>query len=342
MASTSKTNMFTKARSLTTTERRNPVVDESKIDALLNKYPSATVEEPAPTQPSPTVAQAPTVITDREKYSPSFFITSSGARVQEVPVDSIDLNPYNARQIYVPERVAELARSIAANGQEIPGIATREGGRFILVAGHYRLRAIKQLGLKSMLLLVHEKLSDRELYSMSYRENAERESQTALDNALSWDALLKAGIYKNETEIAEATGQSLPNINRTMSALRLPREILELIKLDPSKFGSTIIYALVQYEAIAGVAAATKMANGVKEDLISRKDIEEATAKLKAGNTRKHKETSRQYPIQINGHKSGVLKEWDSNKVLLEIQLPNVEQRKELVELLKDKFKITA
>ena len=84
------------------------------------------------------------------------------------------------------------------------------------------------------------------------------------------------------------------------------------------------------------------MANGVKEDLISRKDIEEATAKLKAGNTRKHKETSRQYPIQINGHKSGVLKEWDSNKVLLEIQLPNVEQRKELVELLKDKFKITA
>jgi len=341
MATKSKTNMFTKARSLTS-ERRNPVVDESKIDELLNKYPSAVVEEETPPVAKKVETSTPVATSKQEKVSASFFVTSSGASVQEVPVDSIDLNPYNARQIYVPERVAELARSIAANGQEIPGIATHQGGRFVLVAGHYRLRAIKQLGFKTMLLLVHNKLTDRELYSMSYRENAERESQTALDNALSWEALLKAGVYKNETEIAEATGQSLPNINRTMSALKLSKEVLELIKLDPTKFGSTIIYALVQYEAVAGVPAAAKMANSIKEDLVSRKDIEEATAKLKTGNVRKHKETSRQYPIQIEGQKSGVLKEWDSNKVLLEIQLPSVEQRKELVELLKNKFKITA
>jgi hypothetical protein len=38
--------------------------------------------------------------------------------------------------------------------------------------------------------MVYESLNDRELYSHSYRENAERETQTALDNALSWQLLL--------------------------------------------------------------------------------------------------------------------------------------------------------
>ncbi len=268
------------------------------------------------------------------------FVTSGGAKVLEVSIELIDLNPFNARQIYKPERVAELAKSIAANGQEIPGIATLKNGRYVLVAGHYRLRAIKQLGLQKMLVLVHDNLSDRDLYAMSYRENAERESQTTLDNAMSWRTLLQQSIYKNETEIAEATGMSLPNINKTMAVLKLSKETLDVIQQEPSNFALSSLYELVQYEAVAGVASGVKMAKLILEGEVGRAEINDARAKLQTGKERKRKETSRQYTVQASGKKIGKLKEWDSGKVALELIFDEPEKRIQFVNMLKDQLKI--
>lgn len=140
--------------------------------------------------------------------------TADRAKCVSVPVAAIDPNPHNARRIYRPERVSELAASIGAHGQDVPGIATLRDGRYILAAGHYRWRAIKVLGLRTMDLMIHDNLSDKDLFAYSYRENAEREGQTALDNALCWDELLKAGLYSSETELAEVTGMSLPTSTR--------------------------------------------------------------------------------------------------------------------------------
>lgn len=111
-------------------------------------------------------------------------------RHQIVPIELIDQNPFNARRIYRLARVNELAASIGAHGQETPGTATPRNGRYILAAGHYRLRALKLLGSKHMELMVRDNLTDRDLYEISYRENAEREQQTSFDNALSWRQLL--------------------------------------------------------------------------------------------------------------------------------------------------------
>jgi ParB family chromosome partitioning protein len=38
----------------------------------------------------------------------------------------------------------------------------RDGGRYVLVAGHYRLAAIRQAGLPTMDVMVHDGLSDRD------------------------------------------------------------------------------------------------------------------------------------------------------------------------------------
>lgn len=262
------------------------------------------------------------------------------ARPLHAPVELIDTNPFNARHIYKPERVAKLASSIAAHGQEVPGIATYRGGRIILAAGHYRLRAIKQLGLPTMMLMVHDNLSDRDLYEMSYRENAERESQTSLDNALAWKLLLEKNVYKSETDIAEATGMSLPNVNKTMAVFRLSNDTLEVLKQQPTQFALSSIYELVLFEEATDAASGTKMAKRILEGDIGRADIHDARVKLQNGKDRKRKETSRQYPIAIEGKKAGVLKEWDSNKVSFEVLLETPDQRHELVSLLKSKFKI--
>jgi ParB family chromosome partitioning protein len=263
---------------------------------------------------------------------------SSGTRLAIVALDLIDQNPYNARKIYRPERVNDLAASIAAHGQEIPGIATIRNGRYVLAAGHYRLRALKVLSKETMTLMIHEGLSDRELYAHSYRENAEREGQSSLDNALSWRELIDQGVYANETEIAEATGMSLPNVNKTLAALRLSPPVLDVVKEDPTRFGLSSLYELALYESAAGQAKAILIARLVKAGDAGRKEIQEARGKVENFSERKRKETSRQYKIQSDGIQIGLLKEWDSGKVAFEVLLADPKDRAALVAELRARF----
>jgi len=267
-------------------------------------------------------------------------ITSAGGQLKLIPLEQIDPNPFNARKIYRTSRVSELAASIGAHGQEIPGVATVRGDRIVLAAGHYRLRALKMIGAKTMALMIHDGLSNRDLYAHSYRENAEREAQSALDNALSWRELLDQGVYASETEIAEVTGMSLPNVNKTMAALRLSVAVLDFIKEDPKTFAMSVLYELALYENVAGTVKALAIAKLVSTNDAGRKEIQEARANVESPRERKRKETSRQYKIQHEGQQIGSLKEWDSGKVILEIMLTDMKERSSLIAELKEKFNL--
>lgn len=263
--------------------------------------------------------------------------TPAGARLEIVPLELIDANPYNARQIYLPERIQKLAASLGAHGQEVPGVATLRAGRYVLAAGHYRLRALRVCGAKSMALMVKDNLSDQELYAQSYRENAEREEQTSLDNALAWRELLDRHVYASETEIAEATGQSQSNVNRTLSVLKLSIATLDIVKEAPSRFGFTILNELALFEKAAGPEKTIAMARRVLSDEVGRRDIADARAAM-GKPSRKTKETSRQYKISVDGKAVGVIKDWDSGKVSLEITISNPQERESVVRDLRARF----
>ena len=259
---------------------------------------------------------------------------------QLVPIELIDQNPFNARRIYRPERVSQLAASIGAHGQETPGTATLRNGRYVLAAGHYRLRALKALGAKNMELMIRDSLTDRELYEVSFRENAERETQSSYDNALSWRQLLDDGVYASETEIAEVTGMSLPNVNKTMAALRISSEVLELVAEDPTVFPLSVLYELALFEPVAGTESTRQLARQVIEGTVGRKQIQDARAEHAAQKPRKRKETSRQYKMLLQGEAIGSLKEWDSGKVAFEIQVKDPVQRAAIVSELRERFKV--
>ena len=229
---------------------------------------------------------------------------------------------------------------MAAHGQEIPGVATTRQGRYVLAAGHYRLRALKVLNSPTMSLMVVEGLSDKDLYAHSYRENAEREEQTALDNALSWKALMDSGIYLTETEIAEVTGQSQSNISRSLSALRLDPLTLGVVKDSPKDFGLTILAELAQYETIAGPAKAAEMARRVIAGEATRKDIHAARANHNKPE-RKAKETSRQWKIMTPDKHTGVIKDWDSGRVALDVVINDPQERAAVVAELRSRFGVT-
>src|SRR3989344_4680241 len=95
---------------------------------------------------------------------------SNGAYLIKAPLSLIDPGHYNARFIYRPKRVAELVASIGRNGQEPPGTATIRDGRYILAAGHYRRLALIALRAETMDLMIHENVTDQQLYELSFRE----------------------------------------------------------------------------------------------------------------------------------------------------------------------------
>ncbi|WP_287365775.1 ParB/RepB/Spo0J family partition protein [Thauera sp.] len=256
----------------------------------------------------------------------------------DIPLENIDPNPFNARKIYKPERVNELAASLSAHGQMIPGLATRRGDRYVLAAGHYRLRAAKVAGLKTLKVVLREELSDRDLYELSYRENADREPQSALDNALAWRQLLDEKVYSSETELAEVTGMSLPNVNKTLSILRLSSGVLDAIEAAPEAFALSVLYELVLFEEVGGQSATFEWVTRIADGDAGRREIQEARQRLQAPKPRKRKETSRHYKILREGSWSGVLKEWDSGKVSLEVSISDPKERTALVSELRRRF----
>ena len=257
-----------------------------------------------------------------------------------IDIDLVDQNPFNARDIYIPEKISEIAASIATSGQLVPGMGTMRDGRCVMVAGHYRYKAISKVGLGVMDFMIHEGLTDHELYEMSFVENDKRNEQTPLDNALVWRRLIRDGLYPNDTAIAEATGQSASNVSRTMSILSLSQPILDMVKEKPEAYGLSVLNELHLLEEAAGQKIALGMAAKIGEGLAGRKDCIELRTRYESPKQRKRKESSRQYKIHDQGQVVGTLKDWDSGKVAFEIMLPDPKARADLVTELKKRFKL--
>jgi ParB family chromosome partitioning protein len=293
-----------------------------------------------PVQDRPDDHQTPDRGTDvgSEGQQVAFHIALPRGRYELVPLDLIAENPFNARKTYREARIKEMKASIAANGQETPGTATIRDGKYILAAGHYRLKALQQLDAPRMGLMVVPGLSDKALYEISYRENAEREDQTAFDNALAWRSLLATKVYQTEQELADAIGLSAPNVNKTLGILRLSEPIRELIAEDPTRYALSVLYELALFEPVGGLEQTIALAKAVANGEIGRQQIQDARARIQEKKPRKEREASRQYKITVEGVSEGTLKEWPSGKVAFEIEISDPVAREKFVAEMRERL----
>lgn len=263
------------------------------------------------------------------------------AYLQAVPLDLIDSNPFNARHIYRTKRIGELVATIGKNGQETPGTATIRNGRYVLAAGHYRRLALQTLRAPTMDLMIRENISDQELYELSYRENAEREPQSALDNAISWRRLLDSHVYPDEASLAVALGQSPANINKTLAILKLSEPLREIVAEDPSQFAMSALYELTLLEKEAGFDETRAMVMSIAAGEAGRKEVQELRDRLGKRTNRKQKTFSRRYDIKRDGQCVGALREWEnSGKVVLDLVISDPHDRVAFIEEMRKRFKI--
>ncbi|HHW12198.1 MAG TPA: ParB/RepB/Spo0J family partition protein [Firmicutes bacterium] len=146
---------------------------------------------------------------------------------QEIPVESIEPNPYQPRRHFDPESLQELAASIKEHGVLQPLLVRRKGDGYQLIAGERRLRAARQVGLTTVPVVVKE-LDDRTIMEIALVENLQREDLNPMEEAEAYQRLM-AEFNLTQEEVAKAVGKSRSAIANTLRLLNLPEPIQRMV-----------------------------------------------------------------------------------------------------------------
>jgi len=152
--------------------------------------------------------------------SVSGFVSSSGAGVQQVAVESIKPNPRQPRVHFKEEELAELAASIKEHGIIQPIIVSPDSkGTFILIAGERRWQAAQKAGLKTI-PVISRKAKDQELLEIALIENVQRADLNAMEEAEAYRQLVEEFSLSHEA-VAKRVGKSRVAVTNTLRLLGL-------------------------------------------------------------------------------------------------------------------------
>ncbi len=145
----------------------------------------------------------------------------------KIPIALIDPNPLQPRSVFEPERLAELAQSIRANGIIQPLVVTQKGTRYQLVAGERRWRAARLAELLEVPVVVQEFADDR-LLEIALIENIQREDLNPIEVAQALERLATEYALSHE-ELGRRTGKDRATVTNLLRLLRLPQAIQLLL-----------------------------------------------------------------------------------------------------------------
>ena len=148
---------------------------------------------------------------------------ASGA-LRELSVAAIGPNPWQPRREFDEAQLGELADSIAASGLLQPVVVrTGAAGRYELIAGERRWRAVQRLGWTKIPAVVKE-ADDRALLTLALIENLQRDDLSPLDAATGYQRLM-AEFALPQQEVARLVGKDRSTVSNTLRLLRLPDEV---------------------------------------------------------------------------------------------------------------------
>jgi len=153
----------------------------------------------------------------------------AGEAVVEIALKQIDPNPFQPRRDFNPTELAELAASIKAQGLLQPiTVRPLPDGRYQVVAGERRLRAVRDLGQTAIRAIIRD-VSDKQLVELSLVENLIRADLNDIEVA---EALhhLQAEYGYTASQLAAVLGKSRPAVSNTLRLLELPLSVQQLIR----------------------------------------------------------------------------------------------------------------
>ena len=149
---------------------------------------------------------------------------------QLIDVKSIGPNPQQPRKAFSAAELAELAQSIEENGLLQPLLvrpAPKAPGRYELVAGERRLRAVQMLGWKEVPAVTRE-VDDDTLLVLALVENLQREALNPMEEAEGYQVLMNNhGL--SHAQIGRSVGKSRSTVANMVRLLQLPASVRSFV-----------------------------------------------------------------------------------------------------------------
>ena len=189
-------------------------------------------------------------IMDLSQYKPE-WVAISGI--------NIDNKAFQFRSTITPESVAELAKSLAEDGQKVPiTLWKRHSGEQVIISGLRRMAAAKTLQWDKVLAVVipENDLNEADALRLNFIENIERKTLNNLDIMFACKKLRDSG--KLFEEISKLIGKSESQVRNYLRVAEAPSDVQESLKA-----GETTIKAIGQGKTTPGCGSETKNKNMV-------------------------------------------------------------------------------
>ncbi|KKR04869.1 MAG: Stage 0 sporulation protein J [Parcubacteria group bacterium GW2011_GWC2_39_14] len=165
----------------------------------------------------------------------------------EVSVNEIRPNTRQPRLDFGEQAQEELVGSVREHGILQPLVVIRHEDHYELIAGERRLRAAKEVGLKTVPVIVRTADEQTKL-ELSLIENLQRQDLNAIEEAKSFKALHEE-FGMSHDDIAKRVGRSRPVISNTIRLLDLPGDIQDALIVKRINYTqSRALLALSQIE----------------------------------------------------------------------------------------------
>jgi ParB family chromosome partitioning protein len=148
--------------------------------------------------------------------------------LRELPVDNIVPNPFQPRTDINETELAELASSIEASGLLQPVVVRPRNGKYELIAGERRWRAVQRLGWTNIPAVIKE-ADDQALLTLALIENLQRDNLSPIDEAAGY-LRLSEEFQLAHAEIARLVGRDRSTVANLLRLLRLPESIKGLLR----------------------------------------------------------------------------------------------------------------
>jgi ParB family chromosome partitioning protein len=147
-----------------------------------------------------------------------------------LPIIDFKEDPDQPRKYFEPQALAELAESINKHGILQP-VLFREGeqGYLIIVSGERRLRAARMANI----LAIPGIFTEGDPAEIALVENIQRQDLNAIEEAEAMDRVIKQHGYSQDN-LAGIMGKSPTAISETLSLNKLPQEIRDECRKDPT------------------------------------------------------------------------------------------------------------
>ncbi len=151
-------------------------------------------------------------------------LAASVGSISEIPISSIEANPFNPRTKFEKDALEELSKSIAEHGIIQPLTVRKLGrDRYQLISGERRFRASQLAGLTEVPAYIRI-ANDQTMLEMALVENIQREDLNPIEVALSYKRLIEECDLTQE-QLSKKISKSRSSITNYMRLLKLPADI---------------------------------------------------------------------------------------------------------------------